>query len=107
MQLTPGPAYRIAFSTRFPTTTWSIRARNGRSNEAVHSTLSSTPAAAARSAASETTWSITGKRPDRAERHHRAPALELAEEEHVVDQLADPLDLDLGPSDQVVLVGAR
>ena len=39
------PAWRIAFSSRFSTTTWSIRARTGRSNEAVQSIRISRPAA--------------------------------------------------------------
>ena len=42
---------------------------------------------------------------DRAERDHGSPALELAEEEHVVDQLADPDDLGAAAADQVCLVG--
>src|SRR4029450_11570294 len=55
-----GPSGRTAFRTRFSTTTWSIRARSGSSNDAVHSIRSSTPAAPARSATSAATRSITG-----------------------------------------------
>ena len=46
------------------------------------------------------------QRPDRAERDHRAAALQLAEEEDVVDQLADPLHLAARTADQLGLVGA-
>ena len=62
---------------------------------------------AARSAASATTWSMTGSALIEPSATTAATALELAEEQHVVDQLADSLDLAFRPPDQVVLVGAR
>ena len=65
----------------------------------------STPAAAARSEASETIWSSTGSARVEPSDDDRASALQLAEEEDVVDQLADLLDLAVRLRRQRVGVG--
>ncbi len=107
MKVAPGPAYRIAFAARFWATTRIMRGRMASSIDESPSTTSATPARAARSSSSDTTASSSGRTGTGAEHDDPRPRLELAEEQHLVDQLPDLLDLGPRPVDEVrdVLAG--
>ena len=72
-------------------------------------TSSATPARAARSSSSAATSWSTGQHRRRPQRDDAGARLELAEEEHLVDQLADLLDLAPSLVDEVgdVLAGEQ
>ena len=106
VNVVPSPAYRIAFSARFEAMTRSIRGRIGTSSASSHSSTIRTPARAARSAISSTTSRSVGQARVVPSETTSRPGLELAEEENVVDQLADLADLGPRLRDRLGGVGA-
>ena len=103
----PGPAYLMAFSARFCATTRSIRGRTGSSTAASPSTRNATPALAARSASSTTDRVELWPNGHRSERDDAGARFELAQEEHLVDQLTHLLDLLAGLIDELEHVLTR
>ena len=103
----PGPAYRIAFSARFRATTRSIRGRT--SAVAASSPSRRDPHARTRRVLLELAHDLAqhGQHRLGAERDDARAGLELGEEEHLVDQLADLLDLAARLLDELLHVLAR